>query len=69
MIEADDPSLSDGFHSFEHDNGYRWGYRWTDGDAVLPGELFARFAGAFELVLHVGGATRYVDDGTVQRAA
>ncbi len=65
VIEADDPRLSDGFHSFEHDNGYRW----TDGDAVLPVGLFNRFEGPFEVVLHVGGATRYLDDGTVQQAA
>jgi hypothetical protein len=36
VIEAADPRLHDGFHAFEADAGYRW----TDGDAVLPASLF-----------------------------
>jgi len=64
-IEADDARLSDGLHGFEPDNGYRW----TDGDAVLPPELFAGLVGPFKLELHVAGATRYIDEGPVQRAA
>ena len=55
VIEAADASLTDGFHAFEADNGLRW----TDGDAALPAALFDGFDGPVELVLHVGGTTRY----------
>jgi T5SS/PEP-CTERM-associated repeat protein len=65
VVEADDTRLSHGFHDYEHDNGYRW----TNGDAVLPGSLFVGFTGPFELVLRVGGATRYLDDAAVGYAA
>ena len=65
VVAADDARLSDGFHAFEAANGYRW----TDGDAVLHAELLAGFTGSLELVLHTGGATYYLDDGTVRHAA
>ncbi len=65
VIEVDDARLTDGFHRFEPDNGWRW----TDGDAVLPAALFAGFAGTVELVLHCGAATQYVDDGKRRRVA
>jgi hypothetical protein len=55
MIEASDPSLGKGFHLFEEDNGFRW----TDGDALLPAALFDRVDGAFELELQVASTTRY----------
>jgi hypothetical protein len=65
VIEAEDARLTDGFHGFEANEGIRW----TNGDAVLPAELFAGFKGEFELAVHLGGATHYVDDGAALRAA
>jgi hypothetical protein len=59
LICAADTLLADGFHAFEADNGFRW----TDGDALLPHLAFAGFTGAIEVVLECGGATRYVEDG------
>jgi hypothetical protein len=57
--------LADGFHAYERDNRYRW----TDGDAELPAEMFAGFNGPAELVLHVGDTTHYIDDGQVSQVA
>jgi hypothetical protein len=53
VIEADDLRLSDGFHAFETDNGYRW----TNGDAVLPAFLFEHGDTGFDV--HVGATTQY----------
>ena len=55
LIEASDASLTEGFHLFEEDNGFRW----TDGDALLPAALFQGVHGACELELRVGGTTLY----------
>jgi hypothetical protein len=55
MMQADDAALTDGFHAFEDDNGFRW----TDGDAVLPPAMFDGFDGTMQLVLHVGQTTHY----------
>ena len=55
MLDAADPRLAVGFHSFEPDNGYRW----TDGDAEVPAELFARANGPFRLELELAETTRY----------
>jgi Hint domain len=55
IIEAADTSLTDGFHPFENADGLRW----TDGDAGVPEALFEGFDGPMELVLHLGGTTRY----------
>ena len=65
LIEASDPSLADGFHGFEADNGFRW----TDGDARLPAALFDGVGGPCELELHVGCTTRYPLFGEVRWAA
>jgi hypothetical protein len=59
VVRGDDALLADGFHAFERETGLRW----TDGDAVLPGTMFAGFAGACEVVVHLGGTAVYVDDG------
>jgi len=59
IIEAADPLLRDGFHAFEQEHGLRW----TDGDAAIPVRVFAGFAGALELVLQLGAATRYPAPG------
>jgi hypothetical protein len=55
VMEADDPALTDGFHAFEP----ALRLRWTDGGAALPAALFDGFDGTVELVLHLGGSTRY----------
>jgi hypothetical protein len=64
-IEVDDVSLTEGFHEFEPDNGFRW----TDGDADVPTELFAGFTGPLELMLHIGSTARYPADNSEQCAA
>jgi len=56
VMDAWDSQLAHGFHDFEPDNGFRW----TDGDALLPPELFEGFDGPTELVLNVGATTRYL---------
>jgi hypothetical protein len=65
VTEANDNRLSDGFHAFEADSGFRW----TDGEAAIPTELFAGFTGPIELVLHIGATARYLADNSVQRMA
>jgi hypothetical protein len=55
MIALDDERLSDGFHAYEADHAFRW----TNGDALLPAELFADVPGACELELHVACTSRY----------
>jgi hypothetical protein len=65
VIEAEDTLLTDGFHAFEADNGFRW----SSGDAVLPAAVFAGFAGPVELVLHVGCTAHYLADSAARQAA
>jgi ELWxxDGT repeat protein len=55
VMEADHPLLWDGFHAFEAENGFRW----TDGNAVLPAVLFAGVHGICELTLAVACTARY----------
>ena len=64
-ISADDATLADGYHEFESDNGIRW----TDGDAAIPGHLFSQMSRPAMLILHLGGATQYIDGGKAVRAA
>ncbi len=59
IIEAEDPSLTEGLHAFETDNGVRW----TNGDAVLPSALFDDLAGPVELELTIPSTTHYMDEG------
>jgi len=54
IIEASDPRLSDGFHAYEADNGFRW----TDGDAPLPLALFGDRPPT-DLLLELTGMVRY----------
>ena len=55
-IAANDTCLKDGFHDYEEvDN-----LRWTDGFATVPAEVFSRFQGRIEIVLHLAGTTHYV---------
>ena len=54
-IKARDARLAKGFHTFEAENGWRW----TDGNAVMPGSMLERLIGPTELVLHVGCTSTY----------
>ncbi len=65
VLQAADTRLTDGFHGYEAAEDLRW----TDGDATLPSELFARFAGEMEVVLHLAGTTRYREDGPASAMA
>ncbi len=65
VITADDERLVNGFHAFET----AIGVRWTDGEALIPSSIFNGFSGALEVLLHVGGTTRYVADESFQRVA
>ena len=65
VLEAHDDRLIDGFHNFEPDNGWRW----TDGDAAVPDALFAGLTGPLACVLHLGGATCYLDEGETLQVA
>jgi hypothetical protein len=56
MIEAADDRLSEGFHGYEPELDFRW----TDGSALLPADLFAGFDGAADIVLQVECTTRYL---------
>jgi hypothetical protein len=58
VIEADDTLLDAGFHAFEADNGFRW----TNGDAVLPAGIFAGFSGPLVVELTVADTVRYLDE-------
>jgi hypothetical protein len=55
-IDADDDRLAEGFHGYEPELCIRW----TDGDALLPVELFEGFDDPAELVFQVAGTTRYI---------
>jgi Domain of unknown function (DUF4347)/Hint domain len=73
FIEATDPRLVEGFHAFEPSEG-PWcgpvtGYRWTDGNAVLPIASLTGFTGPFKLVLHLGGMTQYIAGPKARLAA
>jgi hypothetical protein len=65
VTEANDNRLANGFHAFEADNGFRW----TDGDATIPAELYGGFTAPVELVLLIGATAHYPFDGCVQRVA
>ena len=58
-IDANDTSLTDGFHTFEADHAFRW----TNGDAAIPPELFAGAHGPCMLILELGATTHYIDEG------
>jgi len=65
VIETDSPLLTNGFHDYEPDNGFRW----TSGDAVVPATLLEGFDGAIDVVLTIASTTRYVDFGEQRCAA
>jgi hypothetical protein len=64
-FEAVDRRLAEGFHAFEAHEGFRW----TDGDAVLPIEMFAGLAGSIQVVLHIGATAQYIEGVAATGAA
>jgi hypothetical protein len=54
-VEADDARLAEGFHAYEADGDLRW----TDGDGVLPVGLLGEGGGDVDVVIYLGGLTRY----------
>ena len=56
-IDASDERLDDGFHAFEAAEGYRW----TDGLASLPTDIFADITGPFEVALSIGATASYLE--------
>jgi T5SS/PEP-CTERM-associated repeat protein len=65
VLKANASSLTQGWQAFEPDAGIRW----TDGDATVPARLFAGTTGAAMLIVHLGAATQYLDEGEAVRAA
>ena len=65
IFEAEDPRLTLGFHAFEPDNGFRW----TDGDSVLPVELLRDFAAPAILTLELRSTAHYIPGGDASRQA
>jgi hypothetical protein len=57
LLQADDERLMAGFHDYEPAASLRW----TDGYAELPIDLFAPFDQGAEVMLLLGGATKYPD--------
>jgi len=64
-IPAEDRSLTEGFHAFETENGWRW----TDSAARLPAEMVQFGAGPIELIVAVASTGTYLDSGESRRAA
>jgi hypothetical protein len=65
IYRAREKFLTMGFHAFEADADVRW----SDGDALLPAEVFAGFVGAHEVSVHLGGTTRYIEAVCATQAA
>jgi autotransporter passenger strand-loop-strand repeat protein len=53
--------LSVGFHGPEHSGGFRW----TDGQGVIPAECLALFSGAFEITVEIACTTKYPADQNI----
>ncbi len=64
-IEADAALLTDGFHAFEPADGIRW----TNGNAVMPKELFVGMHGPGMLIIHLCGTTQYLGGDTIECVA
>jgi hypothetical protein len=65
VMQANDVRWADGFHDFEAEKGFRW----TNGDAAIPSDVFAGLIGQLTIVLHVGATSRYLDEGNELRVA
>jgi hypothetical protein len=59
LVKASDARLREGFHGYEPDEGIRW----TNGNALLPADLFSDCGTAVDIELLISGATRYLDEG------
>jgi hypothetical protein len=59
LFDAGDERLTKGFHGYEPADRLRW----TNGYAELPADALSHLNQGAELILHLGGATRYPDDG------
>jgi hypothetical protein len=55
IVDADDDALTDGFHGYEPAEGCRW----TNGHAVLPGDLTCSGIGPQILQLYIQHTARY----------
>jgi T5SS/PEP-CTERM-associated repeat protein len=64
-IAAGDARLAEGFHGFEAEGGFRW----TDGDALVPGDLLAGLDGPVTLALDVAMTAQYPAIPVLSRAA
>jgi hypothetical protein len=60
LVQAADDRLRDGFHGYEPDAGIRW----TNGNALLPADLFSQSSTRFGIELLISGTTWYIDEGT-----
>jgi hypothetical protein len=56
MVDGSDPLLTEGFHPFETDNGFRW----TNGNALLPMVIFEAMDDVVEMELNIGCTTTYL---------
>jgi hypothetical protein len=59
LVQASDARLRDGFHGYEPDEGICW----TNGDALLPADLFSDWRMPIDVELLISGATCYLDEG------
>ncbi|WP_158920789.1 Hint domain-containing protein [Acidisphaera sp. S103] len=64
-IDLSASGFVDGFHAYERDGRVRW----TDGDADIAVSLLNVLGGERELIVHIGGRARYLDEGIPQSAA
>ena len=64
-IEADDPSLEQGFHALDAETGLRW----TNGDGLVPARLFDRVIGPLEVFLRLDASGTYAADLRSRRVA
>jgi len=55
ILEATDATLRVGFHNFEADDGWRW----TNGDALIPAALFSEVTGPCELQIQIACSALY----------
>ena len=65
IMAADDDRLTEGFHLFEPENGFRW----TDGDAVVPRSLLGDVTGPAYVVVDVAMVARYLAEAAAAQAA
>jgi hypothetical protein len=65
IVRAQESLLGMGFHAYEAGPDVKW----SDGDGLLPQEMFAGFSSAFEISVHLGGTARYIEDLAKIRAA